>query len=103
MLEPFNRLIEGDQLMAYKYEGFWRAMDTLRDRQVLEDMVEQGEMPWRIRRRGSRGAAGYRARAQKADSMRTLPLAEPGRASRFSASARIRTISRSAPAARSSA
>ena len=33
--------------MAYKYEGFWRAMDTLRDRQVLEDMVERGEMPWR--------------------------------------------------------
>jgi glucose-1-phosphate cytidylyltransferase len=34
--------------MAYKYEGFWRAMDTLRDRQVLEDMVERGEMPWRL-------------------------------------------------------
>jgi glucose-1-phosphate cytidylyltransferase len=33
--------------MAYKYEGFWRAMDTLRDRQVLEDMVERGETPWR--------------------------------------------------------
>jgi glucose-1-phosphate cytidylyltransferase len=33
--------------MAYKYEGFWRAMDTLRDRQVLDDMVERGEMPWR--------------------------------------------------------
>jgi len=33
--------------MAYKYEGFWRAMDTLRDRQLLEDMVERGNMPWR--------------------------------------------------------
>ena len=33
--------------MAYKYEGFWRAMDTLRDRQLLEEMVERGEMPWR--------------------------------------------------------
>ena len=30
VLEPFNRLIEGGRLMAYKYEGFWRAMDTLR-------------------------------------------------------------------------
>ena len=30
VLEPFNRLIEGGHLMAYKYEGFWRAMDTLR-------------------------------------------------------------------------
>jgi len=47
VLEPFNRLIEDGQLMAYKYEGFWRAMDTLRDRQLLEEMVERGEMPWR--------------------------------------------------------
>jgi glucose-1-phosphate cytidylyltransferase len=49
VLEPFSRLIKDQQLMAYKYEGFWRAMDTLRDRQVLEDMVERGEMPWRLR------------------------------------------------------
>jgi glucose-1-phosphate cytidylyltransferase len=47
VLEPFNRLIEGGHLMAYKYKGFWRAMDTLRDRQLLEEMVERGEMPWR--------------------------------------------------------
>ena len=48
VLEPFNRLIEAGKLMAYKYEGFWRAMDTLRDRQVLEEMIERGEMPWKI-------------------------------------------------------
>jgi glucose-1-phosphate cytidylyltransferase len=47
VVEPFSRLIEGGHLMAYRYEGFWRAMDTLRDRQLLEDMVESGEMPWR--------------------------------------------------------
>lgn len=47
VVQPFNRLIAGGHLMAYKYEGFWRAMDTLRDRQVLEDMVERGDMPWR--------------------------------------------------------
>jgi glucose-1-phosphate cytidylyltransferase len=48
VVEPFNRLIEGGHLMAYKYEGFWRAMDTLRDRQVLEEIVERGDMPWRL-------------------------------------------------------
>jgi glucose-1-phosphate cytidylyltransferase len=47
VLEPFNRLIERRELVAYKYEGFWRAMDTLRDRQVLEEMVDRGEMRWR--------------------------------------------------------
>jgi glucose-1-phosphate cytidylyltransferase len=46
--EPFSRLIEAGQLMAYKYEGFWRAMDTLKDKQLLEDMVERGEIPWRL-------------------------------------------------------
>ena len=32
--------------MAYRHEGFWRSMDTLKDRQVLEDMMERGDMPW---------------------------------------------------------
>jgi glucose-1-phosphate cytidylyltransferase len=47
VLEPFSRLIADDQLMAYRHDSFWRSMDTLRDRQILEDLVEQGEMPWR--------------------------------------------------------
>ncbi|MFY0610017.1 MAG: glucose-1-phosphate cytidylyltransferase [Hyphomicrobiaceae bacterium] len=46
VLQPFERLIAADQLLAYKHEGFWRSMDTLRDRQSLEDIVEQGIMPW---------------------------------------------------------
>lgn len=46
VIEPFRRLIDDNQLMAYKYEGFFRSMDTLRDRQVLEDMFEKGQMPW---------------------------------------------------------
>jgi hypothetical protein len=45
---PFRRLIEADQLMAFRHEGFWRPMDTLKDKQVLEDLVEKGTMPWLI-------------------------------------------------------
>ena len=45
---PFKRLIEADQLLAIRHEGFWRPMDTLKDKQVLEDLVEQGKTPWRI-------------------------------------------------------
>jgi glucose-1-phosphate cytidylyltransferase len=55
VLEPFARLIEANQLMAYKHEGFWRSMDTLRDRQILEDMVERGKTPWRAHRDHIRG------------------------------------------------
>lgn len=46
VLEPFRRLIAAGKLVAYRHDGFWRAMDTLRDKQVLEDMVEKGNMPW---------------------------------------------------------
>ncbi len=50
VLEPFqppHRRRSADGLSSTT--GFWRSMDTLRDRQVLEDLVEQGEMPWRKR------------------------------------------------------
>ena len=40
-------MIEADQLIAFRHEGFWRPMDTLKDKEVLEDMVEKGTMPWR--------------------------------------------------------
>jgi glucose-1-phosphate cytidylyltransferase len=45
--EPFRRLMKDDQLLAFKHEGFWRPMDTLKDKEVLEDLVAQGRMPWR--------------------------------------------------------
>jgi len=46
VVEPFQRMANSNKLLAYKYEGFWRSMDTLKDRQVLEDMFEQGKTPW---------------------------------------------------------
>jgi glucose-1-phosphate cytidylyltransferase len=57
VLEPFSRLIRAGKLMAYKYEGFWRAMDTLRDKQTLDEMVERGETPWRQRMNADSSAA----------------------------------------------
>ena len=55
VIEPFRRLIADNQLMAYKHESFWRSMDTLRDRQTLEDLIEQGKMPWRLNGDGRNG------------------------------------------------
>jgi glucose-1-phosphate cytidylyltransferase len=34
--------------MAFRHEGFWRPMDTLKDKQILEDLVEKGTMPWLV-------------------------------------------------------
>ena len=44
--EPFQRLLEEDQLLAYRYEGFWTAMDTLKDLQNLQALHEGGAPPW---------------------------------------------------------
>ena len=52
VLDPFNRLIAERRLLAYRYEGFWRAMDTLQDKRVLEEMVEKGNMPWNLQSKG---------------------------------------------------
>ena len=49
VLEPFERLIQKNLLMAYRHDGFWRSMDTLRDWQSLQDLVERGETPWLTR------------------------------------------------------
>jgi glucose-1-phosphate cytidylyltransferase len=49
--EPFSRLIERQQLYAYRYTGFWTAMDTFKDKEQLEEMYSGGEAPWELWRR----------------------------------------------------
>jgi glucose-1-phosphate cytidylyltransferase len=46
VIEPFRRLIKDGELIAYRYTGFFRPMDMLKDRQILEEMVDRGDMPW---------------------------------------------------------
>jgi len=57
VVEPFARLIKENKLMAYRHTAFWRSMDTLRDRQVLEEMMEKGEMPWKVNGNGKKPKA----------------------------------------------
>lgn len=46
--EPLERLAHDDQLRAYFHEGFWQPMDTLRDRQHLEELWAARAAPWRL-------------------------------------------------------
>jgi glucose-1-phosphate cytidylyltransferase len=43
---PMERLARDGELMAYKHEGFWACMDTLRDKQTLESLWQSGNRPW---------------------------------------------------------
>lgn len=44
--EPLARLAADGELMAYRHDGFWQPMDTLREKNLLEDLWNSGEAPW---------------------------------------------------------
>lgn len=46
--EPLERLARNGQLAAYKHQGFWYAMDTLRDKNHLEALWQSGKAPWKV-------------------------------------------------------
>ncbi len=45
-LDPMSRLAQDGQLMAFKHEGFWQCMDTLRDKELLQKLWKTGRAPW---------------------------------------------------------
>lgn len=45
---PLERLAAERQLAAYRHSGFWQPMDTVRDRNLLQDLWKSGEAPWKV-------------------------------------------------------
>ena len=45
---PFQRLIEAGRLIAYRYDGFWMPMDTIKEMQDLELLYQSGSPPWAV-------------------------------------------------------
>jgi len=46
--EPLRQLARDGKLSAYRHEGFWQAMDTLRDKNYLDELWAEGKAPWKI-------------------------------------------------------
>lgn len=46
--EPMERLVAEGELMSYRHTGFWQCMDTMREKEMLEKMWEDGEAPWKV-------------------------------------------------------
>lgn len=46
--EPLERLADEGQLSAFKHEGFWQPMDTLREKRLLEELWQSGKAPWKV-------------------------------------------------------
>ena len=51
VIEPFQRLIDKRELIAVPYDGFWRNMDTFKDKMQLDEMVAKGDVPWQLWRK----------------------------------------------------
>ncbi len=45
---PVERLAQDGQLMGYRHYGFWSCMDTLKEKNLLEEMWASGKAPWKI-------------------------------------------------------
>jgi glucose-1-phosphate cytidylyltransferase len=46
--EPLQKLAHDEQLSAFKHDGFWQPMDTLRDKNYLEGLWNSGNAPWKV-------------------------------------------------------
>lgn len=46
--EPLETIAKEGQLVAFKHNGFWQCMDTMRDRQKLEELWASGNAPWKV-------------------------------------------------------
>jgi glucose-1-phosphate cytidylyltransferase len=45
---PLEELARGGELRAYRHQGFWHPMDTLRDKHHLDSMWNEGDAPWKL-------------------------------------------------------
>ncbi|WP_322016408.1 glucose-1-phosphate cytidylyltransferase [Clostridium butyricum] len=46
--EPLEKVAQMGQLMSFKHDGFWKCMDTVREKQQLEKMWSEGKAPWKV-------------------------------------------------------
>jgi glucose-1-phosphate cytidylyltransferase len=70
--EPFRRLIEAKDLVGYEYDGFWKSMDTFKEKQELDDLHGKGNAPWQLWKKNGKSPAIVSANGSK-------PLQEVGR------------------------
>ena len=46
--EPLKNLAKNNEMMAFEHQGFWQPMDTLREKNFLEDLWTSGKAPWKV-------------------------------------------------------
>jgi len=64
VLKPFERLMRERQLLAYPFDGFWKNMDTFKDKQELDTLLARSAAPWQVWKRESAAAPERKAPAR---------------------------------------
>jgi len=82
--EPFRRLIEARDLVGYEYDGFWKSMDTFKEKQELDDLHSKGNAPWQLWKKNGKGPAMVSAPARllvfpRTSRLRTFVIKGSGR------------------------
>ena len=57
--QPFQRLIERKELIAYQHEGFWACMDTFKEKQLFDDLDARGNPPWAVWKHAGSDVSSY--------------------------------------------
>ncbi len=71
VVEPFQRLIEHNELVAYRNPGFWACMDTFKEKRMFDERVASGKTPWAVWEQ----PANQTLRPARAENARVLNLA----------------------------
>ena len=79
VLEPFQRLTQASQLVAYDYDGFWMPMDTAKDKKRLDDLYESGSTPWQVWKNGQAAPRTASPRRLRDGLLPTAPIAVAAR------------------------
>ena len=72
--EPFHRLIQEKRLMGYAYDGFWKSMDTFKEKQELDDLRSKNRAPWELWKRQNPASTAPPESAPEKASIHTYPL-----------------------------
>ena len=46
--EPMRNIVNDEEMMVYKHDGFWQPMDTLREKNELNELWSSGKAPWKV-------------------------------------------------------
>ena len=74
IMDDGARLADGGDLVAYRYDGFWAPMDTIKDKQDLDAIVESGKAPWQIVRAAPLVMLGSRSQGRRDRCRRVLAI-----------------------------